>query len=211
MNYIKLFSALSPPILTYLFKSTVYTVAAPMKRKRLKQYKKLHLGCGSNILDGWANIDYSKDRRIIRLDLTKPLPVEKRSIRYIFSEHFIEHISREDLLSLLRECYRVLKPEGVIRITTPSLRKLISVYRTGQLTEFENVGWIPMSPCQLMNGGMRLWGHKFIYDKDELYNILFEVGFQDVKVETFGNSDHEELEHLECRPFHDELIIEATR
>lgn len=32
-----------------------------------------------------------------------------------------------------------------------------------------------------------------------------------MKVETVGNSEHEELKKLECRPFHDEIIIEATR
>jgi len=39
--------------------------------------RKLNLGCGGNILDGWENHDMD-------LDITKPLPYDGNSIDFIF-------------------------------------------------------------------------------------------------------------------------------
>lgn len=36
---------------------------------------KLNLGCGSDIIEGWANIDLKGDKRIIRCNLANPLPI----------------------------------------------------------------------------------------------------------------------------------------
>ena len=47
------------------------------------------------------------------------LPFNNDSINFIFSEHFLEHLFFDESLSLLRECYRILKPFGVIRTSVP--------------------------------------------------------------------------------------------
>jgi predicted SAM-dependent methyltransferase len=47
------------------------------------------------------------------------LPFESTSIDFIFSEHFFEHLFFDEALALLRECSRILKPFGVIRISVP--------------------------------------------------------------------------------------------
>lgn len=207
----KLFEQLTPPLIVKLIDSSMYTISLSSKKERLKKYDKLHLACGPNILDGWSNIDLNRDEKIIRLDLTKLLPIANDSIQYIFSEHFIEHITRVEALSLLKECYRVMKKNAVIRITTPNLQKLITEYNSGKLNEWKNVGWLPSTSCKMMNEGMRLWGHQFVYDEDELKLLLQEAGFENIKLVALGKSEHKELEQLECRPFHDEIIIEATR
>ncbi len=38
---------------------------------------------------------------------------------FIFSEHFFEHLFMDEAVELLRECHRILKPHGVIRIVVP--------------------------------------------------------------------------------------------
>jgi predicted SAM-dependent methyltransferase len=48
---------------------------------------------------------------------------------YVFSEHMIEHVSYAEGLLMLRECLRVLKPGGRIRIATPSLEVLLDLYK----------------------------------------------------------------------------------
>jgi len=40
-------------------------------------------------------------------------------IDFIFSEHFFEHIFFDEAISLLKECHRILKPFGVIRMVVP--------------------------------------------------------------------------------------------
>jgi predicted SAM-dependent methyltransferase len=47
------------------------------------------------------------------------LPFDDNSINFIFSEHFFEHLFFDEALSLLTECYRILKPYGVIRTCVP--------------------------------------------------------------------------------------------
>jgi predicted SAM-dependent methyltransferase len=47
------------------------------------------------------------------------LPFKNNSFDYIFSEHFFEHLFLDEALSLFRECYRVLRWNGVVRTCVP--------------------------------------------------------------------------------------------
>ena len=38
---------------------------------------------------------------------------------FVCSEHFLEHLFIDEALELLKECHRILKPGGVVRIVTP--------------------------------------------------------------------------------------------
>lgn len=173
--------------------------------------KRLHLGCGANLLPGWANVDYSDLAGVIRHDLTRPFPLPPDSVEFIYSEHFIEHITREQALTLLSECRRVLKREGVLRLSTPNLEKLTDEYLARRVSEWEDVDWRPKTPCQMLNEGLRLWGHQFVYDRDELTLLLNEAGFQHVTPAAWRESRRPELRGLECRPFHGEIIVEAVK
>lgn len=174
-------------------------------------HTRLHLGSGSNVLDGWANIDLEGGRAVIRHDLTRPLPVASGAVRFIYSEHFIEHLGHDQAKRLLAECHRVLAPHGVIRLSTPDLRKLIAEYQARRTDEWHDLAWAPSSPCHMVNEGMRLWGHQFLYDAEELEATLMQCGFRDVQRQAWRLSRFPELSGLESRPFHDEIIVEATK
>jgi predicted SAM-dependent methyltransferase len=137
--------------------------------------------------------------------------VEAGTVRFIFNEHFIEHITQPEAAALLSECCRLLVPGGVLRVSTPSLRKLIEEYLLSRTTEWIDVGWAPATPCQMLNESMRLWGHKFLYDAAELKSLLRACGFAEIVDVEWRQSRHDELRSLECRPFHDEIILEATK
>jgi predicted SAM-dependent methyltransferase len=47
------------------------------------------------------------------------LDFEDNTFDFIYSEHFFEHLFLEEAFELLKECYRILKPNGVIRIIVP--------------------------------------------------------------------------------------------
>lgn len=172
---------------------------------------KLHLGCGNHIMPGWKNLDLEPGPGGIVCDLRKPLPEESESVDYIFTEHFIEHLSREDGVRLLRECYRVLKPGGVIRVVTPDLHMIMVWYTNRKLDVFAPT-WEPKTPARFVNEAMREWGHQFVYDSEELVDVLKEAGFPvPFLSEEHGRSDHEALDGLEVRPNTQELIVEATK
>jgi predicted SAM-dependent methyltransferase len=172
--------------------------------------KKVHLGCGSNYISGWVNIDIDSPLADIAADLRSPLAFEDASVDLVFNEHFLEHLSREQGLAFLRECRRILRPGGRLRISTPDLRWLIAQYIGGQLDEWKDVGWQPDTSCSMLNEGMRLWDHRFVYDLDELHRALGQAGFGTAIQVPHRRSAVAELANLECRPYHRELIVEAT-
>lgn len=161
---------------------------------------RLHVGAGPVQLDGWLDSDLIAGD--IYLDLTRPFPLPAGRFRFVFGEHVIEHLTETQGLQMLQECFRVLEPGGVVRITTPDLRKLISIYEgrnpvisTEDYARFldEETGKRHERPAQIFNDYLRLWGHRHIYDEDDLRARLEEVGFVDVTRRDPGQSPHPEL------------------
>lgn len=80
------------------------------------QIRKLQIGCGHNVIEGWYNTDmYPIDKRIMFLDAGKRFPFHNCTFNYIFCEHIIEHLEYREGIQMLSECYRVLKPLGKMR------------------------------------------------------------------------------------------------
>jgi predicted SAM-dependent methyltransferase len=171
---------------------------------------KVHIGCGSIILDGWLNTDLDAPNTDRRVDITQPLPFQIDSVKFIYLEHVIEHIERTEAAYFLSELLRVLSPGGVARISTPNLDVLIDAYIRGDISRYGDI-WQPTTSCRLLNEGMRSWGHKFLYDANELVLIGREAGFMHSVFAEYGKSRYPELCGLESRPFNGELIIEYTK
>ena len=102
--------------------------------RELARHSRLHLGCGPNILKGWANIDFLAGNGVTRWNLTDPLPVKTGTVDFVFTEHFIEHISLAQAQGLLKECHRVLRPGGIVRVSTPGLNTIAREDPSGRLS-----------------------------------------------------------------------------
>lgn len=174
--------------------------------------KKLQLGCGQNLIDGFFNTDINTKNGAYYVDATKPLPFFNNTFHYIFSEHNFEHLSYTEGKKLLGECYRVLRPKGVIRITMPCLEFLIDIYNNIEKPEnkeylkwhferyakeqFEDFG--EDYPAALfVNNFMRFWGHKCLYDKPTIRRMFENAGFKNVVFCNIFESAHEELQNVE--------------
>jgi predicted SAM-dependent methyltransferase len=181
--------------------------------------EKLHIGCSSHHLDGWINTDYknTKHNCDIDFDATKEFPYEDESIDYIFSEHMIEHISYLEGCDMMKECYRVIKPGGKIRISTPDLKFLIELYnenKTGLQKNYITIShnkfdyrhrkFKECEQCDMkqtftsvpkatdtfvINNFFRDWGHLFIYDEKTLKHLFESVGFSDITSHKIMESD----------------------
>jgi SAM-dependent methyltransferase len=68
------------------------------------------------------------DPAIIRWDLRKGIPFEQNSFNVVYHSHFLEHIDPQHAPGLLKECYRVLKPGGILRVVVPDLELLAREY-----------------------------------------------------------------------------------
>lgn len=181
----------------------------PLTPLLLNRYDKLHLGSGARQLDGWANLDINGRGNLV-WDLRKPLPLRPGRVQFVYTEHFIEHIPRKDAVRLFTHARKVMASGGVVRVSTPDLVKLVEDYREGRLVRMDHGSWYPATPCQMVNEGMRLWGHVFVYDEAELTAVLHESGFTKIRRVKWGESRHSELRGLESRPDFDDLILEAN-
>lgn len=85
----------------------------------------------------WTNIDYTSEHYsvvqrhpFIHHDLMElaPLPIEDQTAEIIYSSHTIEHVSDEAVFNLLKETYRVLRPNGHLRLTTPDMNLSYDAY-----------------------------------------------------------------------------------
>ena len=91
--------------------------------------KLLNFACGSRIHPDWVNIDFSPvDKRVKKLNLLCTLPFANESFDVAYSSHFLEHLTPQKALQILKEIKRILKPNGIVRLVVPDLENLASVY-----------------------------------------------------------------------------------
>ncbi|MGY1423792.1 class I SAM-dependent methyltransferase [Bacillus cereus] len=84
--------------------------------------KKLHLGCGRTILEGWINLDITPMEGVdIIADLnqckTQPLPLDDNSIDEFLASHLLEHI--QEPLDLMEDLHRIAKPNATMVCRVP--------------------------------------------------------------------------------------------
>ena len=165
---------------------------------------RVQIGSGPQRLAGWLNSDLIAGE--LHLDLGRRLALPDRSVDFVFGEHVIEHLPERRAERLLGELHRVLRPGGVLRLTTPDLRKLLALYedRNPEISLRDYAHYLDEQtakpherPCQVLNDFMRLWGHRWIYDEEDLRARLHEAGFAAVERAEPGHSRHEQLRGLE--------------
>ena len=97
---------------------------APERRPR-----HLNLGCGSRFHPGWENVDMFPHDPCVRVhDLRKRTPYADATFDVVYHSHVLEHFPKNAAHVFLRECHRVLKPGGVIRVAVPDLERIARLY-----------------------------------------------------------------------------------
>ncbi|MFZ1981429.1 MAG: methyltransferase domain-containing protein [Smithella sp.] len=193
------------------------------------EIRKLHIGCGDHVLDGWLNTDFfPKSATVVHLDATRRFPFCDEEFDYIFCEHMIEHISYSQGLAMLSECCRVLRKNGRIRISTPDLAFLIDLYKEEKSDlQKEYIKWasdsfLTYAPCNddtfVINNFVRDWGHQFIYDEKTLSESMEMAGFTNVTRCELDQSKFDALRNLENKNrvpkvylILETMILEATK
>ena len=225
----------------------------------------IHCGSGQNLRPGWLNTDQSqiKDRqqqraesgRLTRFegkmgslyylchDATNTYPVDDGTFEWAYSEHFIEHLEPAAAVAWLADIRRVVEPGGLVRITTPDLRKYVSGYmdpgnrffaehwerlrpQLEQLLEgaypssadskqaHHPGGTAPPGPAFMVNQIFHCWGHRWLYDFDELRRVAMLAGFESEAVaeREFNHGRLREVAGLDREARSDESIyVEIER
>lgn len=151
----------------------------------------LHLGCGMRYLPGFINIDANPFQKLdLWLDVRRGLPFASGSVESVYSTHMFEHFYPDELEQVLRECARVLKPGGGLRLIVPSLHNAIVAYQEkrhdwfydGFPRHFDSLGG-RFSNFLFCDGQ-----HRSAYDFSYLDEVLRKAGFQSVEEADEGKS-----------------------
>jgi predicted SAM-dependent methyltransferase len=174
---------------------------------------RLHIGAGASPIAGWTNVDIVSYPGVDAvLDVRQGLPFT--NVELIFAEHFLEHLPLRDGLRFLSECRRVLRDDGVLRLSTPNLEWVwLTHYRKpDELTEDEQ-----LIGCLEINRAFHGWGHRFLYNPKTLRSALVASGFAEVIACGYRESSVAGLRDLERHELHEGvpgapsvLIVEAT-
>jgi predicted SAM-dependent methyltransferase len=153
---------------------------------------RLHVGCGSLVLAGWINVDLERHPGVDHvLDVRRGLPFN--DLRYVFAEHFLEHLTEEEGWAFLRECRRILQPGGTLRLSTPNLDWVMVTHYNWQERDFAT----RIEQCRNLNRAFHGWGHQFLYNDTILERALQDAGFGTIQFQAYGESPDLNLRGLE--------------
>ena len=114
----------------------------------------------------------------LAFDIRKKFPIENSVIAEIISCATLEHFRKHHNEHILKEFYRILQPEGVLRVSTPDIEAIAKGLLEGD---------------DLDNVNKHLFGkfksedtddfdvHKWMYPVKDMIKALEEIGFKDVR------------------------------
>lgn len=135
---------------------------------------KLNIGCGSNKIAGYINIDTEEscEPDLVHDLMEKPLPFEDGSVDEILFFHCIEHIRKCLHEQVLNEFRRVLVPGGKLYISYPTFWECAQRWHNN--TNGEKKFW------EATLYGRQLYPtdyHVAAMDPIELHDLLGRLGF----------------------------------
>ena len=169
-----------------------------------------------------------------KYDLTK-LPmrgVQDETYNGVYSEHFIEHLTKEEGINFFKEMFRIMKPGGVIRSIWPPMEFVEWLRQDDDLdkhpwvqhyyrfyivkhkfapkgTEFMRMQDQCAEGIMWQNGE-----HKHIWRKQELVDSLKEIGYNNVREYKYQQSGLPAFANIDTpgdiRAFHS-AVIEASK
>jgi len=176
--------------------------------------RRLNWGCGNWAEPGWINADIKDEPGIdISCDIREGLPLDADSIDYAVTIHALPEIAYPDLVPVLSELRRVLKPNGVLRVSVPDLDASIRAYLRNDPEYF----LVPDADSPSVGGKFAIYltwyGYtRSLYTEAFLEELLFRAGFRHVRRcryrETF--SAHAGITELDNREA-ESLFMEAVK
>lgn len=155
--------------------------------------KCINLGCGNRFHPDWVNVNFtSSSPRVVAADLSRGIPYPDQSFDLVYHSHLLEHFSKAAAPAFMSECFRVLKPGGIIRVAIPGLEGIVRQYisclehaRQGDPGAVENYDWMMLELLdQIVRN--RPGGEMAVFlSQPEVANERFIVSRCGVEVERF--------------------------
>ena len=157
-------------------------------------------------------------------DIIKGLPFLENSIDGLYCSHTLEHLSLFDLKKSLKNSYKILKKGGIFRCVLPDLEYHAKLY-LNELERGEKIASINFMNATILGVNKRdknlsslfknYYGnanHLWMWDRLSLIEELKNVGFSQVKICSFNDSDDTMFKHVEDESrFINSLAIESIK
>lgn len=203
---------------------------------------KVNLGCGNHTPEGWVNVDYAFGARLAKIpffrvinkkiglfqmdwddrikihDLRRTFPFDNGSVDVVYTSHTLEHFSKQDGKLFLGECYRVLRPGGILRVVVPDLEAIVSDYISGKtsadmfldelyvISDTSGMGFF-----KKLLANQIAFPHKCMYDTRTMLSRLRQIGFQ-AKSRAAFESDITDIRQIESEGrTKNAVIVEGKR
>ncbi len=176
--------------------------------------RRLNWGCGPVTPAGWVNSDRKSGPGIdVSCDIRDGLPLPDASFDYVVSIHALQDLPYLDVLPVLRELRRVLKPGGVLRLALPDLDRAVQAYVRGDRAYF----LVPDEEVRSLGGKLAvqmLWygSLRSMFTYDFVVELLGKAGFAAVTRCRYREtaSPYPEIVELDNRET-ESLFVEAAK
>lgn len=193
---------------------------------------KLNLGCGSVRPEGWINTDSSlnahlqripilgkalsrfiktvqyDNHNVVYMNLNRKWPFPSDSVDIVYASHLFEHLSLKSADIFLKQAYRTLKKDGVMRLVVPDLYQIarnyielydkakddadttkdimwaVNMHREGQ---YGHPGVLKKIICEIQGYPHQ---HKYMYDAKSLTHQVKKYGFKNSRILCYGVSEY---------------------
>lgn len=187
--------------------------------------RKINLGSGPASAKGWINYDWgllpiigkyrlssifiklgllSKEYdwswpKLELVNIKNKLPDKDRSVDYIYCSNVLEHFEKSEAIKILKDCRRVLKSKGLIRIVVPDLLKLTEFYKDSVSFNREYFGFDKNLYIGFVGKIKRFFirGHEWMYDKKSGVELLKDSGFANVRICSFRKGKCPNIDRLD--------------
>ena len=177
----------------------------------------------------WTSTNLAKHPGVDKVDW-RDLPTKYADNTFdgIYSEHFIEHLYRYQGVNYLKECFRILKPGGVLRTVwppyefveklTPDEEQFVAAYHKFYVEghNFAGKGHKHRSLREQCAIGLLYQNgqHLYVWPEEELKETLSMLGYKNVKSYEYMASGVMEFKAIDTpgmiRKLHS-AVVEATK
>jgi predicted SAM-dependent methyltransferase len=187
------------------FRYVIFSISL-LKWLKLRGNDLIFLELGSGPKRGennWTTVDFFGVD--IPWDLRFGIPLPDNSVSKIYTSHLLEHITFVQLIKFLKECRRCLNADGEFIVSVPNAELYLNAYHNKKYFRPHKECW----PDAVSNTGSYIdqinyiayMGneHKYMFDEENLLNILLISGFNDAKIRRFDpvldllERDHESI------------------
>jgi predicted SAM-dependent methyltransferase len=108
-------------------------------KKLMAKLNYLNVGCGNKFHKDWINVDMtSNSTDVISANLLNGIPFPDESFDVVYHSQVLEHFPKEKAQDFIKECFRVLKYDGILRVVVPDLENIVDEYKKFLNENIEN-------------------------------------------------------------------------